>query len=199
MPACQPIGDEHHSRVRPAHEDIILVMKPIATETMKGHREKYGNCGLRVRDTLGDGTIKMTTSIFAYNKATTSERNIGVEHLPKRRLIERDESGRSLYKESKHPNYHPCVKPVEPLAHLSLLLAEPGDTIIDPFMGSGSGGLAAVCRGFNYIGIERDPGYFNVAKTRIEFALNNTGVPFPLYAKTRRHLPRPSGGKHRLG
>jgi DNA modification methylase len=185
-PACQPIGDEHHARVKPAHEDIILVMKPIAAETMKGHREKYGNCGLRVKDTLGDGTIKMTTSIFAYNKATTSERNIGVEHLPKRRLIERDESGRSLYKESKHPNYHPCVKPVELLAHLSLLLAEPGDTILDPFMGSGSGGLAAVCRGFNYIGIERDPGYFEVAKTRIEFALNNTGVPFPLYAKTRR-------------
>lgn len=187
-PACQPIGDEHHARVKPAHEDIILVMKPIAAKTMKAHREKYGNCGLRVKDTLGDGTIKMTTSVFAYNKATPSERNLGVEHFPKRRLIERDESGRSLYKESKHPNYHPCVKPVELLAHLSLLLAEPGDTILDPFMGSGSGGLAAIWRGFNYIGIERDPGYFKVAKARIEFALNNARPPFPLNAESRREF-----------
>ena len=185
-PACQPIGDEHHARVKPAHEDIILVMKPIAAKTMKAHREKYGNCGLRVKDTLGDGTIKMTTSVFAYNKASPSERNIGVEHLPKRRLIERDESGRSLYKESKHQNYHPCVKPVELLAHLSRLLAEPGDTILDPFMGSGSGGLAAIWHGFNYIGIERDPGYFKVATARIEFALNNTAPPFPLDSKARK-------------
>lgn len=95
-PACQPIGEEHHARVKPAHEDIILVMKPIAAKTMTAHREKYGNCGLRVKDTLGDGTIKMTTSVFAYNKATPSERNLGVEHFPKRRLIERDESGRAL-------------------------------------------------------------------------------------------------------
>jgi len=185
-PACQPIGDEHHARVKPAHEDIILVMKPIAAKTMKAHREKYGNCGRRVKDTLGDGTIKMTTSVFAYNKASPSERNIGVEHLPKRRLIERDESGRSLYKESKHQNYHPCVKPVELLAHLSRLLAEPGDTILDPFMGSGSGGLAAIWHGFNYIGIERDPGYFKVATARIEFALNNTAPPFPLDSKARK-------------
>lgn len=103
-PACQPIGPEHHARVKPAHEDIILVMKPIAAKTMKAHREKYGNCGLRVKDTLGDGTIKMTTSVFAYNKATKSERNLGVEHLPSKRLIERDESGRAIFKVSKHPN-----------------------------------------------------------------------------------------------
>ena len=91
-PACQRISKTHHSRVKPAHEDIILVMKPIAAKTMKAHRQTYGNGGLRVEDTLGDGTIKMTTSILKYNKATPTERNLGVEHFPKRQVIERDES-----------------------------------------------------------------------------------------------------------
>lgn len=189
-PACQKIDDKRHARVKPAHEDIILVMKPIAAKTIKAHREKFGNGGLRVKNTLGDDANGMSSSVLSYNKATPSERNLGVEHLPVRRLIERDESGRSLYKESKHPNYHPCVKPVQLLAHLSLMLAEPGDTILDPFMGSGSGGLAAIWRGFNYIGIERDPGYFNVAKERIEFALNNASPPFPLYAVDRRKFAK---------
>ena len=43
-----------------------------------------------------------------------------------------------------------------------------GDIILDPCMGSGSHGLVAVQSGRNFIGIELDEGYFNIAKERIE-------------------------------
>ena len=45
-----------------------------------------------------------------------------------------------------------------------------GDTILDPFMGSGSTGIACVQTGRNFIGIEIDPTYFEIAKRRIEEA-----------------------------
>ena len=46
----------------------------------------------------------------------------------------------------------------------------PGDTVLDPFMGSGTTGVACVQTGRNFIGIEIDEGYFNIAKQRIEQA-----------------------------
>ena len=51
------------------------------------------------------------------------------------------------------------------------LVTLPGHSVIDPFMGSGTTGVAAVLEGRNFIGIERDPEYFEIAKTRIESAL----------------------------
>jgi len=45
-----------------------------------------------------------------------------------------------------------------------------GDTILDLFMGSGRTGIAAVQAGFNFIGIEINPDYFEIAKARIEAA-----------------------------
>lgn len=47
------------------------------------------------------------------------------------------------------------------------------ETILDPFMGSGTTGVAAVNLGRLFIGIEIDPGYFDIAKRRIEAALNS--------------------------
>ena len=48
-----------------------------------------------------------------------------------------------------------------------------GDTVLDCFMGSGSTGVACVNTGRNFIGIELDEGYFNIAKKRIEEAVND--------------------------
>ena len=46
----------------------------------------------------------------------------------------------------------------------------PGETILDPFMGSGTTGVAAVQMGRKFIGIEREPKYFDIACRRIEDA-----------------------------
>ena len=65
---------------------------------------------------------------------------------------------------------HPTQKPVELAALFIALHTRPGDTVLDPFMGSGTTGVACVQTGRNFIGIEIDEGYFNLAKQRIEQA-----------------------------
>lgn len=64
-------------------------------------------------------------------------------------------------------NIHPTVKPTDLMAYLCRLVTPLGGTVLDPFMGSGSTGKAAVREGFNFIGIERDPEYFRIASERI--------------------------------
>ena len=53
---------------------------------------------------------------------------------------------------------------------LTNLASVPGETILDPFMGSGTTGVAAVQMGRKFIGIEREPKYFDIACKRIEQA-----------------------------
>jgi site-specific DNA-methyltransferase (adenine-specific) len=68
-------------------------------------------------------------------------------------------------------NFHPTVKPTALMRYLCRLVTPPGGIVLDPFMGSGSTGKAAVLEGFRFIGIERDPEYFEIAKRRIQAAM----------------------------
>jgi DNA modification methylase len=65
-------------------------------------------------------------------------------------------------------NIHPTVKPTDLMAYLVRLVTPKGGIVLDPFMGSGSTGKAAVREGMNFIGIEREEEYMEIAKTRIE-------------------------------
>jgi DNA modification methylase len=65
---------------------------------------------------------------------------------------------------------HPAQKPVEIMAWCVAQLPEDARIILDPFMGSGTTGIAALESGRQFIGIERDPDYFAVACKRIEQA-----------------------------
>jgi len=64
----------------------------------------------------------------------------------------------------------PCPKPVWLMEELIDASTNPGDTILDPFMGSGTTGVACVQTGRNFIGIEIDPTYFAIAERRISEA-----------------------------
>jgi site-specific DNA-methyltransferase (adenine-specific) len=64
-------------------------------------------------------------------------------------------------------NGHPCPKPVEWAKWLCTRVADENMTILDPFMGSGTTGVACVQTGRNFIGIEIDPTYFAIAERRI--------------------------------
>jgi len=66
--------------------------------------------------------------------------------------------------------YHPTQKPLALMQWVIENYTELGDTVIDPFMGSGTTGVACVMLGRNFIGIERNERYFEDAKMRIEFA-----------------------------
>lgn len=69
-------------------------------------------------------------------------------------------------------NSHPTVKPTDLMRYLCRLVTPPGGVILDPFMGSGSTGKAAVAEGFKFIGIEMVEEYFAIAHERI------TGEPY---------------------
>ena len=64
-------------------------------------------------------------------------------------------------------NTHPTVKPQELMKYLCRLVTPKGGTVLDPFMGSGSTGMAAKDEGFEFIGIEREKEYFEIAEKRI--------------------------------
>ncbi len=70
--------------------------------------------------------------------------------------------------DSKDKRYHPTQKPTELLQKIIENYTDEGNTILDCFMGSGSTGVACVNTGRNFIGIELDKQYFDIAKMRIE-------------------------------
>jgi DNA modification methylase len=65
---------------------------------------------------------------------------------------------------------HPTLKPIELPAHFIRLHTSRGDMVLDPFMGSGTTGVAAIELGRKFIGIEKDPKYFAIAVKRIRDA-----------------------------
>jgi DNA modification methylase len=62
---------------------------------------------------------------------------------------------------------HPTVKPTDLMRYLCRLITPPNGIVLDPFMGSGSTGKAAMAEGFRFIGIEREAEYIEIARARI--------------------------------
>lgn len=65
-------------------------------------------------------------------------------------------------------NRHPTSKPVKLFCYLSKLFCQPKGVVLDPFLGSGTTGVACAKMGFDFIGIEKEAEYFAIAKARIE-------------------------------
>jgi DNA modification methylase len=70
-------------------------------------------------------------------------------------------------KDRSDGNTHPTVKPTDLMRYLCRLVTPPGGVVLDPFMGSGSTGKAAMLEGFEFIGIEREAAYHAIAESRI--------------------------------
>ena len=71
---------------------------------------------------------------------------------------------------SPQSNHHPTVKPLKLMSWLVRLVARPGDVVVDPFAGSGTTGVACVMEGREFIGIDQDAEYVEIARRRIEYA-----------------------------
>jgi DNA modification methylase len=113
---------------------------------------------------------------FAYiPKASKSERNKGLEGMPLKSSPKFDggdfERGNgNNAKDQKSQNFHPTVKPIKLMSYLCRLITPPGGAVLDPFMGSGSTGVAAKKEGFKFVGIELSAEYLEIAKKRIASA-----------------------------
>lgn len=117
---------------------------------------------------------KSAARFFYCAKASKRDRDEGLDDLPKKsggmvsntsgqHMTRRDEG----YEVSPRANNHPTVKPTDLMAYLCRLVTPPGGVILDPFMGSGSTGKAAMREGFRFIGIEREAEYTAIARARI--------------------------------
>ncbi|CAN5465566.1 hypothetical protein BH09PSE6_BH09PSE6_17870 [soil metagenome] len=75
-----------------------------------------------------------------------------------------------MIRQGNEERFHPTQKPLAVMGWV-IDLCPKSDVILDPFMGSGTTGVAALQRGKKFIGIERDPTYFSVALSRMETAM----------------------------
>lgn len=115
-------------------------------ETTGGSGDSWTNGGKDVGEENGFYDLPSGASKFFYcAKVSKKERNAGVSK-----------------------NHHPTVKPVALMEYLIKLVTRDGQTVLDPFMGSGSTGIASKKLNRNFIGCEKEKEYYEIAKARIE-------------------------------
>jgi DNA modification methylase/transcriptional regulator with XRE-family HTH domain len=131
----------------------------------------------RVKSTFTANTGS-AARFFYCAKASRPDRNEGCEALPQKvgdmvsntsgqHMTRRDED----YEAKPLGNHHPTVKPTDLMAYLVRLVTPPGGLVLDPFMGSGSTGKAAMRDGFQFVGIDMTAEYVEIARARISFEL----------------------------
>lgn len=110
---------------------------------------------------------------FYVAKPSREERDYGTQGLAER---QRDESRKDSHPGGDNPrnrglqprgNFHPTVKPVELMRWLVRLVTPVGGTVLDPFLGSGTTGMACRYEFREFIGIEREAEYVTIAEARI--------------------------------
>ena len=88
-------------------------------------------------------------------------------------------------------NIHPTVKPTDLMSYLIRLVTPKGGVVLDPFMGSGSTGKAAVREGMQFVGIERESEYFDIAEARIQNEIDSVGKPIVKVSKRKETKVEP--------
>ena len=167
-------------------EEVQKIFPQTKSGKMKQHIEGgeynvYGKMYPRDVETIGD---EGSASRFFYcAKASKKDRDEGLNEfqykqsssMPGRRKpedmssykIDNDVTGRFV---TERKNIHPTVKPTELMRYLCRLVTPKGGVVLDPFMGSGSTGKAAILSDFKFVGIELDEEYFEIACARVEDA-----------------------------
>ena len=180
--------------LKPAHEPIVMARKPLAgtvAQTVLDH----GTGGINI-DECRVGTEKFDT---AKNRRKQSSHKktvfqLGLDNKPGGEIVEGrypanvmhdgsdlvqdifEDKARYFYcakaskKDRDEGNEHPTVKPTELMKYLCRLVTPKGGVVLDPFMGSGSTGKAAMEEDLSFVGIEMDQDYFEIACARIEAA-----------------------------
>lgn len=109
---------------------------------------------------------KSAARFFYCAKASRKDRNEGLQDPGPQ--FKHGTTLRKVENTDTKGNNHPTVKPTELMAYLCRLVTPTGGLVLDPFMGSGSTGKAAIREGFRFIGIELDEHYVSIARARIE-------------------------------
>jgi site-specific DNA-methyltransferase (adenine-specific) len=133
-----------------------------------GYHGNFGSIAV-----TGFGDSGSAARFFYCAKASKRDRNEGLDGFEAklRNVRKGDENAIFTPNNLREKNHHPTVKPTELMRYLCRLVTPPGGIVLDPFMGSGSTGKAAMYEGFEFVGIELTDEYLPIAKARIEFAI----------------------------
>lgn len=185
--------------LKPALEPITFARKPfkvpVAANVLEYGTGAINIDGCRVEtdesrwpaNLLHDGSDEATapfgkaSRFFYCAKASKRDRDEGLEDFEavrggeitgrKEGSVGAKASAFARTTEAPRRNVHPTVKPTELMRYLCRLVTPPGGVVLDPFMGSGSTGKAAVLEGFSFIGVDLEAQYVDIARARIDAAV----------------------------
>ena len=163
---------EQASRIIKIGGSVIVFMAIIKVESVIAIAEKYGfyykTTGIwhKLNPMPRNMNLHFVNSTecwiyFTYKKRTGTFNNDGAV------IHDFVETSLTTGNEKKYGK-HPTQKPVQLMKHFVSLLSNTDDMVLDPFMGSGSSGVASKLLGRRFIGVEINPTYFEIAKKRIE-------------------------------
>jgi site-specific DNA-methyltransferase (adenine-specific) len=144
---------------------------------MKAEGTQYADADPRGRfpaNVMHDGLQTEWARYFYCPKTSKSERHSNLDdHETKvgvngNKWTDQDYRRGDTKPTTERKNTHPTVKPVDLMRYLCRMVTPKGGTVLDPFMGSGSTGMAAKDEGFDFIGIEKEKEYFEICESRIK-------------------------------
>ena len=198
FPKSHNLGDGWGTALKPAHEPIVMARKPLSEKSIADNILKHGTGGINIdgsrveggrfpANVMHDGSEEVVSG-FPHTKSGTLSPDMNIKESTgwsggskadrvKNTFIGNEGSAARFFycpkvskSERGEDNTHPTVKPQELMKYLCRLVTPKGGTLLDPFMGSGSTGMAAKDEGFKFIGIEREKEYFEIAEKRINAA-----------------------------
>ncbi len=173
----QPAGRWPANLIHDGSDEVVGLF-PAQTGKSAGMQRTTSSSWLGTRTkaedkSIGFGDSGSAARFFYCAKASKRDRDEGLNGFSKKGVQQygtiRTNRGKGYEESSTARNHHPTVKPTDLMAYLVRLITPPGGTVLDPFMGSGSTGKAAVREGFNFTGIDLDESdeYVEIAKARI--------------------------------
>jgi len=172
--------------LKPALEPITVARKPMVG-TVAANVLEHGTGALNIDGCRipGESTVRVNAAEMGYhggNLASEYQTGSDAGRWPANLIHDGTEpadllgeAARFFYcaKASKSDrgaeNNHPTVKPTDLMRYLCRLVTPPGGVVLDPFMGSGSTGKAAILEGFRFIGIDMTAEYVEIARARIQY------------------------------
>lgn len=182
--------------LKPAHEPAVLARKPLEG-TVAANVQKWGTGALNID---GCRIVRAADDVSGWSvSGSPASANVAMSGPNYARAPRPDNAGRwpanvvldeeagamlgepsrffycsKVSRKERDGSTHPTMKPIALMAWLVRLVTPPGGVVLDPFMGSGSTGIAALREGARFVGIEREPEYFRIATARIEAAQRDT-------------------------
>ena len=177
---------------KPAVEHIIIGMKPHGSKSYIDNVLNF--------EALPDN-IKMTYPFIQVPKPAKKEKDLGMMGEGKKETMFANENGekqlgRATLPGNEHQpkevqpkkNIHPTTKPVKLMSYIITLFTREGDWVIDPFLGSGTTGLASKLINRHFVGIEREKEYFDICEERLSVSREELVKFFKMEQDTQTKL-----------